>query len=573
MPTMEALTRFFVICAATTIVICAAIAQPDTLWFGGLDPVTGLAVEGGIWDFEDCTPQGWTSVDRTADPIFFTHVTADSHVAHGDPVNCVITPGGSTGSMWLGAHQDYAEALCWPGGQGYSNDWDQTLARSFVYGGSGDVTLEFDYFVDSETEFDFTYVYVVGDLGVRSDPLNESMHSNDQGWGYSGSVQEGTAIGSPNSPAHDRIVVGPLWLPDSIGASFAVEFNFDSDPLYSDGVDSYGGFLNSAYGPFGVDNVSVVGVGLDDLSDFEPTGTPGEEYDGWVPSVVPGIGSLMGVFPLDVLDPPADPDCPLEGCVMIAADTDPNAITPHPFWQNEYLISNPIAVDTLDSLSIQLIQFQIWKDLPRDECVGYRVAMHYYPWTCPNGDHTGWTQIPAGNGGFYYNPLGGPGCYTYTIDNSDYLPTGDDAPDSLKLVFELLRDRGQFCESSLSNMSPYWDHIRVGFTTRVVDVDEHESDTPPTVASTLLRSVPNPFTPTTAVRFTLTEKTRTTIEIFDVQGARVRTLVDGMMDAGHHEAVWDGRDEAGRLTGPGIYWIRLSTAAGYRETVKVVTLN
>ena len=37
----------------------------DTVWFGGLDPATGTAIRGGVWDFEDGTLQGWTSVDLT----------------------------------------------------------------------------------------------------------------------------------------------------------------------------------------------------------------------------------------------------------------------------------------------------------------------------------------------------------------------------------------------------------------------------------------------------------------------------------------------------------------------------
>ena len=42
----------------------AGAGDPDSLWFGGIDE-DGLATQGGIWDFEDGTHQGWSSTDLT----------------------------------------------------------------------------------------------------------------------------------------------------------------------------------------------------------------------------------------------------------------------------------------------------------------------------------------------------------------------------------------------------------------------------------------------------------------------------------------------------------------------------
>jgi hypothetical protein len=47
------------------------------------------------------------------------------------------------------------------------------------------------------------------------------------------------------------------------------------------------------------------------------------------------------------------------------------------------------------------------------------------------------------------------------------------------------------------------------------------------------------------------------LEVLDFQGRRIRTLVDGRATAGHHESLWDGRDEQGHPTPSGIYWARL----------------
>ena len=46
--------------------------------------------------------------------------------------------------------------------------------------------------------------------------------------------------------------------------------------------------------------------------------------------------------------------------------------------------------------------------------------------------------------------------------------------------------------------------------------------------------------------------------IYTLTGQRVRLLVDGSLDAGWHEARWDGRDEAGRALGSGVYLCRLT---------------
>jgi flagellar hook assembly protein FlgD len=47
-----------------------------------------------------------------------------------------------------------------------------------------------------------------------------------------------------------------------------------------------------------------------------------------------------------------------------------------------------------------------------------------------------------------------------------------------------------------------------------------------------------------------------TVEVFDVTGRRVRTLVSGDLSAGRHELAWDGRDDAGRSVANGLYFYR-----------------
>jgi flagellar hook assembly protein FlgD len=49
------------------------------------------------------------------------------------------------------------------------------------------------------------------------------------------------------------------------------------------------------------------------------------------------------------------------------------------------------------------------------------------------------------------------------------------------------------------------------------------------------------------------------LEIYNLLGQRVRTLVDGVVSPGYHEAVWDGRNEAGQQVESGVFFYRLRT--------------
>ncbi len=68
---------------------------------------------------------------------------------------------------------------------------------------------------------------------------------------------------------------------------------------------------------------------------------------------------------------------------------------------------------------------------------------------------------------------------------------------------------------------------------------------------------PNPFNPTTTIRFCIGVGGRTDVRIYDVSGRVVRTLVDGQLPAGEHEVVWNGRTNAGGGAASGVYFVRL----------------
>ena len=68
---------------------------------------------------------------------------------------------------------------------------------------------------------------------------------------------------------------------------------------------------------------------------------------------------------------------------------------------------------------------------------------------------------------------------------------------------------------------------------------------------------PNPFNPSTRIDFSTDERTHVTLEVYDVSGRLIRTLVSREMEAGVHWAEWDGQDEQGGEVASGTYLIRL----------------
>jgi len=82
----------------------------------------------------------------------------------------------------------------------------------------------------------------------------------------------------------------------------------------------------------------------------------------------------------------------------------------------------------------------------------------------------------------------------------------------------------------------------------------------PVVAEGGRGASPNPFRSSTTFSFELRTPDHVQLEVFDVRGARVRTLVNGTQPGGRHEVTWDGRNDAGMRLAAGTYFFRLQAA-------------
>ncbi len=97
-------------------------------------------------------------------------------------------------------------------------------------------------------------------------------------------------------------------------------------------------------------------------------------------------------------------------------------------------------------------------------------------------------------------------------------------------------------------------------------------DEPPPGRPRLEPCAPNPFNPSTTVRFGLPAAAVVRLCIYDLAGRLVRTLVDERLPAGWHRADWDGRYETGQGAVSGVYFCRLEVA-GVRETRRLTLVR
>lgn len=100
-------------------------------------------------------------------------------------------------------------------------------------------------------------------------------------------------------------------------------------------------------------------------------------------------------------------------------------------------------------------------------------------------------------------------------------------------------------------------------------VDAQEQNVPASGIQ-LLQNSPNPFNPDTVIRFALDTPKEAELAIYDVRGRLVRTLADGVFDAGEHSLHWNGTDDDGTPVSSGVYLLRLN--AGQQSLTRMINL-
>lgn len=184
--------------------------------------------------------------------------------------------------------------------------------------------------------------------------------------------------------------------------------------------------------------------------------------------------------------------------------------------------------------------------------------------------------------------------YVYNNDTLTYLHSGDPVtgmgdndlwPSSKRVMgtvgpFDFYPGDSQYVlikmavgqgSDNLSSITKLREILNQLFSYYLTDVKETDADLLPGQFE-LSQNYPNPFNPTTTISYNLPIKAKVKLEIFNILGQKVTTLVDAEQTAGTHKIEWDGSNQSGEKVTTGVYLYRLSTEK-YEQTKKMLLLK
>jgi hypothetical protein len=105
------------------------------------------------------------------------------------------------------------------------------------------------------------------------------------------------------------------------------------------------------------------------------------------------------------------------------------------------------------------------------------------------------------------------------------------------------------------NVDPQWDE-----TESLWNGNEEQLNVAPSTTK-LLGNYPNPFNPSTTIRYVLGEETNVSVKVYNMLGQEVATLVNGVQKAGEQSVVWHGTNNVGQAVSSGLYVYRIQAGS------------
>lgn len=472
-------------------------------------------------------------------------------------------------SMRCGLLAAEATARNWASGSGYGNGWSETVSRDFEYDGVGAVALSYQFNYNLETDYDYVY----GEVTVGSTTSAFAVYTD-------------VGLGTANIDLTPYVGGG--------GATpYRVSFRMTSDLLYSD----QDGNWPTPCGAFIFDEVSVVGGGENYSTGFEV------REDGWAPDMtrpnehflvenrqplgsdvnVLGGGGLaiwhieystsqcgqygnqgIGNRPRGVALEQADGLFQMEGNVNRGDAGDPfpgstnkvafnGGTTPNSNGYNGVGSTASVALLTGNADPITATMTGGWA-APTPATVA------------PNTGASGATvQVQIDGAGFAKVGTAELVLGVNTIPSTSVEWVGKDR---ILVEFDLTGAVDGFYDVVVFN--PYDASGALLASFEVTGGGTAVGDTPKQFA--LRPNYPNPFNPSTSIRFDVAARSHVTLRVYDVSGALVRTLVDGPAEAGSHVVEWNGRNDQGSPASSGVYFYRL-TAPGFSDVRKMTLVK
>ncbi|MCA9759688.1 MAG: hypothetical protein KDA27_28080, partial [Candidatus Eisenbacteria bacterium] len=369
---------------------------------------------------------------------------------NADPYNDVPAPVLSgTGSAWFGVFGTEARELCWSAGLGYGNNWCQRLVGpTLAYPGTGNVSVSWTHFNETEENFDYARVY------LELLPSETRMDLRE----YSGLI--GLAVDHPTSPPPGLADSDLLTELDFQGETqYRIVFEVTSDRTWSD----EDGLYTTSYGAAGFDDVQIGANSYDFDTDLQ----------GWTPEECAPIGTLLGIEALSNYVIEDACRCDLEGMVLEMHAGSPSDGY-HPYGQHVYAISPPVDIlndvqgalpgNSLIDIHVDWDQYSV---MPRTNGVFYRPGAIYFPYTCEVTGEVGWSDR-VGQETFFFQGED-PVCQLYRANLSTTdVPVPSDA-EQVRFVYELYASCDAFgippdhC-TGITNITPIIDNVRICFT-------------------------------------------------------------------------------------------------------------
>jgi len=83
---------------------------------------------------------------------------------------------------------------------------------------------------------------------------------------------------------------------------------------------------------------------------------------------------------------------------------------------------------------------------------------------------------------------------------------------------------------------------------------------------------PNPFNPTTMINYSINNNSKISLNIYNIKGQKVKSLVDEIIESGYHTVTWNGKDDNNKSVSSGIYLYKLKTD-NFEKTKKMILLK
>ncbi|UCH84674.1 MAG: T9SS type A sorting domain-containing protein, partial [Candidatus Latescibacterota bacterium] len=470
----------------------------------------------------------------------------------------------------------------WPGGAGYGNGWDEAVRRNFSYDGSNPVTLEYDYSCDTEPNWDYCYVKI----------------------DVNGVVSELAQYDGTTSKTH-AVIDLTSYLNGSGASSYELIFQFISDWGYA---DEDGEYISGGHGPFKFDNVSVTGGGESYYADFE-TCEDGWHYD----RVKNPVKEYFLVENRNGAGAQFEQHLNGEGLVIyhVEADVMRTSLGNSGGTSNNTTRGNMLEeADGLDHL-----RYGFNRGDEGDVFPGLSGNTTFNSSTSPNSlSHNSYAtmalveNISAAGAVMTADMRGGcfPPAITSispaTADNEQIVSIPEVAGSGfVRGATFSLRDGSMldFAASQVVWIGKGWLAGEIdlnGVPTGLYDVVVQNPDgqesilsdgfevtstaasiDSPDLASTnaLYQNQPNPFNPTTTIRYAIKERAQVTLRIYNAAGQLVKTLVDEVQapNANGFSVVWNGRNDADAPVASGLYLYKLTVGGEFQDVKKLVILK